>query len=49
MNAFLRTARWVCAAVLAIGSVSALAHGSVRFGIGIGIPGPWYKAPPPVY
>ncbi|MGE5465657.1 MAG: hypothetical protein ACM3RQ_00625 [Methanocella sp.] len=49
MNAYLRTARWACAAMLAIASVSALAHGSVHFGIGIGIPGPWYYAPPVYY
>jgi hypothetical protein len=43
-----RIARGLCAALLATAYVPALAHGSVRFGIGIGIPGPWYY-PPPVY
>jgi hypothetical protein len=49
MNLDTRIARCVCAALLAVASLPALAHGSVRFGIGIGIPGPWYYPPPPVY
>jgi hypothetical protein len=48
MNLHTRLTRCICAALLAVASLPALAHGSVRFGIGIGIPGPWYY-PPPVY
>lgn len=44
-----RLAQAAAAVLLAAGALSAHAHGSVRFGIGIGVPAPWYYAPPPVY
>lgn len=49
MNVHMHLARAACCAVLLAASLPAQAHGSVRFGIGIGIPAPWYYAPPPVY
>lgn len=44
-----RLAQAAAVVLLAAGALTAHAHGSVRFGIGIGIPAPWYYAPPPVY
>jgi hypothetical protein len=44
-----RVSRILLFAVLAALSGIAQAHGSVRFGIGIGIPAPWYYPPAPYY
>lgn len=49
MNARTRIARLACAVLLAAVPLLAQADGAVRFGIGIGIPAPWYYAPPVYY